>query len=92
MLLHSRGWHGELVDEACEQLIESCFEGELEGRPVGDLTQEEITHILTQSVAEEEARALARVSDVHDRADADGQALRAALRDLDAFADSFGAR
>jgi hypothetical protein len=43
-------------------------------------------------VPEEEARALARVSEVHDRADSDGHALRDALRDLDAFADSLGER
>jgi len=92
LLLHRRGWHGELVDEACERLIEACLEGELAGRPTGDLTQHEIARVLGQSPTEEEARALARVSEVHDRTDPDGHALRDALGDLDAFAEALPER
>lgn len=91
MLLHERAWAGDLVDEACEALAEACLEGELRGRPVRDLTVEEVRKVLEHRVSPEEARALCRVADVRGRADADGIQSREALRDLDAFADSLGA-
>jgi hypothetical protein len=91
LLLHRRGWRGELIDEACGRIVEACGEGELAGRPVGGLAAEEIAAVLTQPLGDAESRALARVCEVHERADAQGHSLREALRDLDAFVDSLGA-
>jgi hypothetical protein len=85
LLLHRRGWRGEWLDEACARLGEACLDGELAGRSVERLRPQEITGALGQALTDEEARALARVCDVHTRADSSGRALREALRDLDAF-------
>ena len=46
--------------------------------------------MLAEQVPDDEIRALCAVADVHDRGDAEGERLRAGLRDLDAFADSLG--
>jgi hypothetical protein len=92
MLLHARGWNGELIDEACTALLEACAEGALEGRNVGDLAPSEARRVLAQAAQEDEVRALCRVAGVHGRLDSTGEALRTALRDLDAFADSLGER
>jgi hypothetical protein len=86
-LLHARGWSGELVDEACEALLEACVEGELEGRAVAGLAPGEIAGVLGRGVAPDEAGALCAVAEVHDRADGEGDRLRDALHDLDAFVD-----
>ena len=90
MLLHACGWHAELIDEACSALSEACSEGELEGRDVLDLTPEEVQGVLAQPIVKDEIRALCRVAEVHDRADPEGDQVRGALHDLDAFADSLG--
>lgn len=90
MLLHSRGWSGELVDEGCTALLEACFEGELEGRAVRELTTAEAQKVLAEPVQDDEVRALCAVAEIHDRGDADGDSLRRALQDLDTFAQSLG--
>ena len=90
MLLHAHGWSGELIDEACTALLEACSAGELEGKEVGELSADEADRVLREPVAGNELRALLDVAALHDRADAEGDAFRAALRDLDAFADSLG--
>ena len=90
MLLHARGWSGELVDEGCTALLEACSEGELEGKEVSELTTAEALSVLAEPVADDEIRALCAAAEIHDRGDSEGDQLRAALRDLDAFADSLG--
>ncbi len=90
MLLHERGWHGELIDEACTALVEACVEGELEGRNVVELSADEARAVLDRAIADDEVRALCILAEVHDRGDADGDELRDALRDVDTFADSLG--
>ncbi len=90
MLLHERGWSGELIDEACTALVEACAEGELEGREVAELTPAETRRVLEEPIREDELSALCRLAEVHDRADEAGDAMRGALRDLDAFADALG--
>ena len=90
MLLHERAWHGELVDEACEALVEACLDGAFRGRMVRDLTVDEINKVLRQRVSPAEARALSHVAEIRDRPDGEGKRSREALRDLDAFADSLG--
>jgi hypothetical protein len=90
MMLHERGWNGELIDEACSALVESCSEGEFEGREVGGLTPSETGRVLKNQILDDESSALCQLAEVHDRADRDGDTMRAALRDLDAFADALG--
>jgi hypothetical protein len=90
MLLHARGWNGELIDEACTALLEACSEGEFEGKEVNELTPSEIERVLAKSTDEDELRVLCSLAGLHDRGDATGDEFRAALRDLDAFADSLG--
>ncbi len=90
MLLHARGWNGELIDEACMALLEACSEGALEGKEVAELSPSEAARVLAQPVADDELRVLCGLAALHDRGDATGDELRAALRDLDAFADSLG--
>jgi hypothetical protein len=90
MLLHARGWNGELIDEACTALLEACSEGELEGKDVRELESNEAQRVLAEPVDDDEIRALCRLASIHDRGDATGDEFRAALRDLDAFADSLG--
>jgi hypothetical protein len=87
VLLHERGWHGELVDEACTSILEACAGGDLDGRDVGDLAPDEVRHVLSEPVDDEEAEALLVLAEVHDRGDVEGERLRRALLDLDAFAD-----
>ena len=89
MLLHERGWSGELVDEACTALLEACSEGELVGRDVVGLELAETRRVLEQAISQEESAALCRAAEVHDRADHEGDSMREALRDLDAFAAGF---
>ena len=90
MLLHARGWSGELVDEACGALLEACADGELEGRDVSALAPDEAAGVLAEPVEDDELVALCRLAAVHDRGDAEGDELRTALRDLDAYADALG--
>jgi hypothetical protein len=90
--LHARGWRGELVEEACEALVREQLEGPLRGRDLAGLSPGEVRAVLREPVAEDEARALLLVADAWDRADAVGDRLRAALGDLDAFADGLGPR
>jgi hypothetical protein len=45
MLLHERGWDGELIDGACTALVEACADGEFEGREVAGLTPEETRRV-----------------------------------------------
>lgn len=90
MLLHERGWSGELIDEACTALVQACTEGELEGREVARLTPDETRRALDEPISENESSALCRLAEVHDRVDEDGETMRGALRDLDAFADALG--
>lgn len=90
MLLHARGWNGELIDEACTALLEACSEGELEGKEVSKLTPGEAQRVLAEPADGDELGALCSLAELHDRGDATGDELRAALRDLDAFADSLG--
>lgn len=90
MLLHARGWSGEAIDEACTALVEACTEGELEGREVVGLTLAETQRVLDEPVSEDENSALRRAAEVHDRADNEGETMRGALRDLDAFAEALG--
>lgn len=88
--LHARGWRGELVEEACEALARELQEGPLQGRELADLSPDEVRGVLREPVAEDEARALRLVAEAWDRADAEGDRLRAVLGDLDAFADGLG--
>ena len=90
MLLHARGWNGQLLDEACTALLEACSEGEFEGKEVSELTPSEAQRVLAEPAAEDELRVLCSLAELHDRGDATGDEFRAALRDLDAFADSLG--
>ena len=90
MLLHERGWQGELIDEACDALLEACAEGTLLGKLPSELSEREVTAILRHSPESDEVLALQAVADTWDQADADGDELRAALVDLDAFADRLG--
>lgn len=90
MLLHERGWQGELIDEACDALLEACAEGTLLGKLPSELTEAEVTSVLRQRPDSDEILALQAVADTWDRADRDGDELRAALIDLDAFADRLG--
>jgi hypothetical protein len=90
MLLHERGWSGELIDRACTALVEACTEGELEGREVAGLTAAETRRVLDEPIREDENFALCRLAEVHDRADEEGETMRGALRDVDAFADALG--
>jgi len=92
MLLHERGWSGELIGDACTALVEACTEGELAGRQVAGLAPAETRRVLNEPIADDESAALRRVAEVYDRADEDGDAVRRALRDLDAFADALGAQ
>jgi len=91
MLLHERGWQGELIDEACDALLEACAEGTLLGKLPTELSENEVTAVLRQNPDPEEVLALQLVADTWDRGSSDGDALRAALVDLDAFADRLGA-
>lgn len=90
MLLHERAWHGNLVDEACEALAEACLEGAFQGRMIRQLTVDDIRVVLRNRISPEEANALCYVAEIRVRSGPDGQHLREALRDLDAFADSLG--
>ena len=90
MLLHERGWGGELIDEACTALLEACGKGDLEGRELAELTPAETRRVLEEPITGDESHALCRLAEVHDRADAEGETMRGALRDLDAFADALG--
>ncbi len=90
MLLHERGWQGELIDEACDALLEACAEGSLLGKLLSELTEAEVVEILRQRPDPDEVTALQAVANTWDQADRDGAELRAALVDLDAFADRLG--
>ena len=90
MLLHARGWSGENVDDACTALLDACAQGELEGRDVSQLGPSESQAVLSTRASDDELRALCVLAELHDRGDAAGDEFRAALRDLDAFADSLG--
>ena len=90
VLLHHLGWTGEMIDDACTALVDACAEGTLQGRDVSSLTPTEVRQVLAEPVREDEARALGRLAELRDRADPDGDALRAALRDLDAYVDALG--
>ncbi len=90
MLLRARGWSGELIDEACTALLDACSEGELKGRAMSELTPSEAQRALAEAPDDDELQALCRLAEVHDRGDSTGDEFRAALRDLDAFADSLG--
>jgi len=90
MLLRTRGWSGELIDEACMALLEACSEGELQGREVSDLSPSEARRVLAEPADDDELRELCALAALHDRGDSIGDDFRAALRDLDAFADSLG--
>ena len=90
VLLHHLGWSGEMVDGACTALIEACAEGDLEGRQPTSLSTPEVRRVLAEPVRPDEAVALGLVAEIRDHADADGDGLRAALRDLDAFVDDLG--
>jgi hypothetical protein len=90
MLLHARGWSGELIDEGCTALLEACSEGEFQGREVSDLTPSEARRVLLEPADDDELRELCALAALHDRADHIGDEVRAALRDLSAFADSLG--
>lgn len=92
MRLHARGWNGELIDEACTALLEACSEGELQGRDVSQLAPSEARRLVSEPADDDELRALCALAAVHDRSDSVGDDFRAALRDLDAFADSLGER
>ena len=90
MLLHERGWSGELIDQACTALIEACADGEFEGRDVAGLMPGEARRVLSEPVVDDEGTALCRLAELHDRADDESETMRAALRDLDALADALG--
>ncbi len=92
MLLHQRGWSGELIDEACAALAEACTDGEFKGRDVAELTPAETRRVLDEPISEDENSALCRVAEVHGRADQDGETMRNALPDLDAFAQALSER
>ncbi len=90
MLLHERAWRGELVDQACSALLEACRDGKFKGVEVRGLTPAEAREVLEEPVTDDEGSAICRLAEVYDGAGAEGDALRAALLDLDAFAEALG--
>ena len=90
MLLHARGWSGELIDEACAALTDACSQGAFEGMQASELTPGQARRVLPEAAADDELRVLCSLAELHDRGDQTGDRFRAALRDLDAFADSLG--
>jgi hypothetical protein len=88
MLLHENGWTGEHLDEACEALVESCLDGEMHGLLLRELQPSDVSQVLRTSVSSDEARALCRVAEVRELADEEGERVRDAFRDLDAFVNS----
>jgi hypothetical protein len=88
LLLHSLGWEGDLIDGACEALNQACADGSLQGKPLLSLSRREVEEVLQQRVEEPESNALLRVAEVHDRLDHEGNELRKALYNLNAFVES----
>lgn len=90
VLLHHLGWNGEMIDDACTALVDACAKGALEGRDVSDLTPSEARQVLAEPIRDDEAAALCRLAELRGQANPDGESLRAALRDLDAWVDALG--
>jgi hypothetical protein len=88
LLLHSLGWEGDLIDGACEALNQACTDGVLQGRALLGLARQEVEDVLQQPVGEQESEALLRVAELHDRLDREGNELRTALYNLNAFVES----
>jgi len=88
LLLHSLAWEGDLIDGACEALNQACADGAWQGKALLDLTPAEVEEILQQKVDAQESQALLRVAETHDRLDRDGDELRKALYNLNAFVES----
>jgi hypothetical protein len=89
MRLHVRGWEPDDIDAACEALREACSEGAHAGAQLASLTPSQVGRVIGQTLGEDEVAALLRVAELHGREDADGELLRAALYDLDAFAFAY---
>lgn len=92
LLLHALGWEGDLIDGACEALTQACAEGALQGRNVLELSRRDVEKVLQQKVGEQESGALLRLAELHDRLDRQGNELRRALYNLDAFVESLRGR
>lgn len=88
LILHALGWEGDLIDGACEALNQACSDGALQGRALLGLSRREVEGVLQQGVDEQESGALLRLAEVHDRLDHQGNELRHALYNLDAFVES----
>lgn len=88
LLLHQRGWTGEMIDEACVALLGARGSPPLRQRELTSWTPERVREVLREPIPDDESGALCLAADVHDRADPAGSALRSALRDLDAFVAS----
>jgi hypothetical protein len=88
LLLHSLGWEGDLIDGACEALNVACRDGALQARALLGLSRREVEDVLQQGVDEQESEALLRVADLHDRVGREGNELRRALYNLNAFVES----
>jgi hypothetical protein len=92
LLLHALGWDGDLIDGACEALNQACRDRALQGRALLGLSRREVEDVLQQGVNEQESGALLRVAEVHDRLDREGNELRRALYNLNAFVESLRGR
>lgn len=91
LLLHSLGWEGDLIDGACEALNQAYADGALQGKALLTLSPREVEEVLQQKVDDQESQALLRVAAVHDRLDREGDELRKALYNLNAFVESLRA-
>jgi hypothetical protein len=60
----------------------------LQGKALLGLSREEVEDVLQQRIEENESEALLRVAEVHDRVDREGDDLRNALYNLNAFVES----
>lgn len=85
LLLHQRGWTGEMIDDACVALLGARDGPLLQQRELASWSPERVRGLLREPIPDDESAALCLAADFHDRADPAGDALRSALRDLDAF-------
>ncbi len=86
MRLHVSGWDSGDIDAACETLIETCEEDPESQLELATLGPSRVREILGTRIADDEVAALLQVAAVRSSQGAEGQALRDALYDLDAFA------
>lgn len=84
-VLGSAGWDAEDIERACETLAPLCQDDD-----AGELSPSDVQRQLSAQLSQQEAKALLDLARVHDQADADGAALREALRDLERFVNEEG--